>query len=87
VKGQKIFTVSVASKPIPQKFLLKFLLAASDPTSLASAKTGLTAMTATATLAEMNYCAATNSQGLGTARISQMHRCGNHVSLKRGRTI
>jgi hypothetical protein len=51
VKGQKIFTVSVASKPIPHP-TQNFLLAASDPTSLASAKTGLTVMTAAATLAD-----------------------------------
>jgi hypothetical protein len=63
VKGQKIFTVSVASKPIPHPHS-KFLLATSDPRSLASAKTGLTVMTATATLAEMNCCAATNPQRL-----------------------
>jgi hypothetical protein len=43
--------VSVASKPIPHP-TQNFLLAASDPTSLASAKTGLTVMTAAATLAD-----------------------------------
>ena len=93
VKGQKIFTVSVASKPIPHP-TQNFLLAASDPTSLASAKnrpdcndrsrdTRRRRVRAIAAVCDNEMLRRNKFTTLGTARISRMRLCGIMLVFRR----